>query len=157
MKANIGISEENKKKVVDLLNVVLADEFLLYTKTLNFHWNLTGHSFAEIHEFLDKQYHQMQEMIDSVAERIRQVGGFSAGSLNEFLKLGRLKEVPGKRAPTDVILKNLLVDHETIITHLRKDLKLCDEKYGDMGTSDFLTGLMELHEKMAWMIRSYSE
>ena len=55
------------------------------------------------------------------------------------------------------MIKNLVDDHESVIVLLRKDLDLCDEKYSDKGTCDFLTGLMEEHEKMAWMLRAYLE
>jgi starvation-inducible DNA-binding protein len=53
------------------------------------------------------------------------------------------------------MVANLVTDHETVIRNLRHDLRACDEEYDDMGTSDFLTGLMEIHEEMAWMLRAF--
>jgi len=156
MKPNIGITEKNREKVAGILNVLIADEFVLYTKTLNFHWNLCGPSFLELHELLDKQYNQLQQMIDLIAERTRQLGEDSAGTLKEFLQKTRLKESLEK-PPAIRMLKILLTDHETVISELRKDVKDCDKKYEDQGTTDFLTGLMKDHEKMAWMLRSYLE
>ena len=157
MNSNIGIAKNDQQKVVEILNILLSDEYILYTKTLNFHWNVTGKSFAELHKFLEGQYEEMQEIIDGVAERTRKVGGNALGSLKEFLQKTRLKESPGGKHDAISMLKNLLADHEAMIRELRKDLELCDKKYHDMGTTDFLTGLMEQHEKMAWMLRSYLE
>src|SRR5690348_18507691 len=91
---NTGISEENSTKVAEALNQVLADEFVLYTKTLKFHWNIEGRDFHALHLFLDDQYHQLQIIIDAVAERIRKVGHFSTGSMKEFLAAASLKEHP---------------------------------------------------------------
>ena len=92
---NTGISEENTGKVADALNEVLADEFLLYVKTLNFHWNIEGRDFHALHLFLDEQYHQLQVIIDAVAERIRKVGHFATGSMQEFLNNTSLQEHSG--------------------------------------------------------------
>jgi len=156
MKPNIGIKEKDREKVVEILNVLLADEFVLYTKTLNYHWNITGTSFAELHKFLEAQYEEMSGIIDSVAERTKKIGGNALGTLKEFSQQTRLKEFPGQVLEALKMIKGLLSDHEALIVHLRKDLELCDEKYNDKGTCDFLTGLMEQHEKMAWMLRSYT-
>lgn len=155
MKINIGISEKNVASVVSLLNKQLSNEYVLYTKTLNYHWNITSPSFMELHKFLDTQYQELQEIIDSVAERIRNLDGQTFGTLREFLKNTDLKEAPGKKLSATQMLKNLLNDHERVIVLLRKDVDLCEEKYKDKGTCDFLTGIMETHEKMAWILRSY--
>ena len=157
MKTNIGINEKNRKAVVAILNSVLSNEFLLYTKTRNYHWNVTGSDFGELHKFFEAQYEELDDMMDEAAERARSVGGVSFGTMTEFLKSSTLKEFPGVVPPAETMIANLLQDHETTIQKLRQDLEACAEKYQDMGTSDFLTGLMEQHEKMAWMLRSYLE
>ena len=81
--------------------------------------------------------------------------GMAAGSLEEFLKLTHLPEEPNKKFDAKGMLAALLADHESIAQHLRQDLAAIEEKSGDVGTSDFLCGLMQQHEKMAWMLRSY--
>jgi len=155
MKTKIGISAENREKLVQLLNTLLADEFVLYVKTRNFHWNVFGMHFHDLHKFFESQYEALDEVVDQVAERARALGGFAYGSLAEFLKVTRLKEVAGQPLESKAMLKALLEDHESIIRILRKDVKVSSDEYGDAGTSDFLTGLMEAHEKMAWMLRSF--
>lgn len=157
MKLNIGISDKDRKSVVDILNQLLSDEYILYTKTRNHHWNVTGSDFNELHKFFEGQYEELDGIIDSVAERARSLGGKSLGTLAEFSKHARLKETPGEYPDAQTMIAKLLYDHEALIEGLRVSLKDCVEKFKDMGTSDFLTGIMEQHEKMAWMLRSYLE
>jgi starvation-inducible DNA-binding protein len=156
MKPNIGLTDKQRSTVVDILNAVLADEFVLYVKTRNFHWNVVGTDFGELHKFFEEQYEALDEIADEVAERARSLGGEAAGSLKAFLETTRLKEHQGRRPGSAAMLKQLLLDHETVISQLRKDVATCSD-LGDEGTTDYLTGLMEQHEKMAWMIRSYLE
>ena len=155
MKPHVGITDKDRQRSVEILNHLLADEYLLYTKTRNYHWNITGSNFNELHKFFESQYTALEEIIDEVAERARSLGGRSLGTLKEFLNETRLKESPGESPKARKMLTTLLVDHETMVRHLREDLATCADRLHDMGTSDFLTGLMEQHEKMAWMLRSF--
>ena len=155
MKPNIGISESNLKSVTELLSVVLADSVMLYTKTRKFHWNVCGDSFMELHKLFESQYKELEEAIDEIAERISKFGGKTIGTLSEFGKLATLKEHPGKYPSSKDMLQELLTDHESVIIHLRKSVDVCAEKYHDAGTADFLTGLMENHETIAWTLRRY--
>ncbi len=159
MHTNIGISEKNLDAVRDILNRVLSDEYVLYTKTRNFHWNVTGPHFHDYHKFFEAQFEEINGIIDEVAERTRQLGGRTSGSLAEFMKTARLKEVPGRREPLEAkkMIRLLLEDQEALIVSLRRDQESVDAKYKDAGTCDFLTGVMEQHEKMAWMLRSHLE
>lgn len=155
MKPNIGISDKDRKSVAGILNQLLADEYVLYTKTRNYHWNVTGPHFSELHKFFESQYEELNDIVDEVAERARSLGSVSLGSLKEFLAHTKLKETAGAELGAQKMIANLLADHEHVIRSLREALAACAERYGDMGTSDFLTGLMEQHEKMAWMLRAY--
>jgi starvation-inducible DNA-binding protein len=152
---NIGISQQNREGVVKILNTLLADEYILYTKTRNYHWNVTGSHFNDRHKFFQEQYEKLDELIDEIAERTRTIGGMSLATLTEFVKESRLKESPGEYPGDLKMISKLLGDHERIIRNLRSDLEICDKKYQDIGTNDFLTGLMEIHEKMAWMLRAH--
>jgi len=153
-KPNIGISDRNREGVAQILNAVLSDEFVLYTTTRNFHWNVVGLQFSELHKFFDAQYQELNTVVDEVAERTRALGGRALGTLAEFLEHTRLRERPEPHDAQGMIAA-LLSDHEVLIRHLREDSNACEEKYQDKGTDDFLTGLMEQHEKMAWMLRSF--
>ena len=156
MSPNIGIAESERKKIVTILNTLLADEYLLYTKTRNYHWNVVGPQFNDLHKFFEGQYGELNEVIDDMAERARTLGGAATASLTEFRDAARLKEHPGHYPAAEEMLANLLGDHETVIRQLRDDVDTTANAH-DMGTSDFLTGLMERHEKMAWMLRAFME
>lgn len=156
MKPNIGITDKNLKAICTVLNNCLADSHILYFKLRKYHWNLKGDNFMELHKVFENQYVQVQEAIDEIAERVSQLGGIAIGTSSEFADLSSLKENPGKN-PTDnmEMVKELLQDHEIIIQSLRKDVDEVGETLKDQGTADFLTGLMEDHEKMAWILRRY--
>lgn len=153
-KANIGLTDPNTQAVAAILGRVLADAHILYIKTRNYHWNITGPLFQSLHAMFEEQYDALAEDIDAIAERIRTIGAPAIGTLTEFLQHATLSEHPGTYPDAMTMVANLLADHEAIIRNLRKDLRACDEEYDDMGTSDFLTGLMERHEKTAWMLRA---
>jgi starvation-inducible DNA-binding protein len=155
MTVNIGIPDENRQRVVAILNTLLADEFLLYTKTRNFHWNVTGPQFNDLHKFFEAQYEALDDTIDEVAERARALGGRAFGTLEEFRGSARLGEKPGVVPGARDMLATLLADHEALIRSLREDITTVTERHQDVGTSDFLTGLLEQHEKSAWMLRSF--
>lgn len=154
MKANIGISPANSKAVALILNKILANETILYTKTRNYHWNIESPSFMEIHKFFEAQYTELAILIDEVAERVRKIGHFAEGRLKDFIKLADLEE-PEYTDKQDEQIKNLLDDHETMARTIRNQIETVDEKHKDAGTADFLTGLLKHHETMAWMLRSY--
>ena len=155
-KIKIGLDDGSVEKIIRILNSTLADEYLLLTKTKNYHWNVVDPRFNDLHKFFDEQYGQISEIVDEVAERVRSVGGKTIATMTEFLQITRLKENPSEYPNANTMLENLLNDHETIVRQLRKDLETC-EQLGDAGTTDFLTGIMEEHEKMAWMLRSFLE
>ena len=154
MKANIGLTDKNAQKIALLLNKLLADEQVLYAKTRNYHWNYEGDNFMEMHKFYEGQYEELAQLIDDIAERVRSIGHFAEGRLKDYLALTQLTE-PGATSDQQKQVRNLLSDHETIIKMLRNDIKTADEELNDAGTADFFTGVMEKHEKIGWMLRSY--
>lgn len=154
MKANIGLTEKNSQAIAEKLNSILADEFLLALKTRNYHWNVEGPNFMEMHKFYEGIYDELDEIVDEVAERVRTLGHYAEGRMVDFLKLTNLQEGAYSNKQ-NIQLKSLLDDHETMVRQLRKDIDLMQDKYKDAGNADFLTGLMEKHEKWAWFIRSY--
>lgn len=157
LKADVGLTDRQREAVVDILNARLSDNVTLYVKTRKYHWNVRGIEFAQLHEFFEKQYDQLEESMDEIAERVRQVGGIAFGTMEEFLQATALKEQPGVNPDAYGMIGDLLHDHETVIKQLRKDVDATADEHHDLGTSDFLTGLMEAHEKMAWMLRAHLE
>ena len=150
---NIGLSAETRQKIATILNKLLSDEYVLYTKTLKFHWNVTGIVFHDFHEAFKEQYEKLFTIVDDIAERARALGALAPGSLQEFSTFTRLKEIKAEKlTPLDMV-KQLLADHESIIRQLRNDIAEID-KLGDSVTSNFLQEIAAKHEKIAWMLRA---
>lgn len=154
---DIGLTEQQRAGVAGILDQTLSDLYVLFTKTRNYHWNVVGMHFRDLHKLLEEQYEELDTAIDLVAERSRKIGAPALGTLKEFLAHATLKEQPGDYPDAYTMLSNLCSDHEAVIKSLRQAADDCEEKYQDMGTNDFLIGLMQEHEKMAWMLRSYLE
>jgi starvation-inducible DNA-binding protein len=155
MKTETLITAVNCQAVANELAKVLADETVLYTKTKNAHWNVEGPDFYDKHKFFETQFGQLDEIIDNVAERIRSIGHYAPATLKSYLSLTHLTEQTKQQNMSEGFIKELLQDHESIIIHLREQIKTVATDLHDLGTSDFITGLMESHEKMAWFLRSH--
>lgn len=156
MKPHLGLPDKSRATVLALLGRLLADEHVLYVKSRNFHWNVTGPDFGPLHALFETHYDALAETIDEIAERIRSLGGVAPGSMKEFLKLTRLDEQPGSKLAPEKMLTELLADHESVIRSLRDDIETAAAA-GDAGTNDFLVGVLEAHEKTAWMLRAHLE
>jgi starvation-inducible DNA-binding protein len=154
---NIGLTEKQRKGVIKLLNHDLADSYLLLVKTKKYHWDIIGPQFRTLHQLWEEHYEAITLNIDAIAERIRALGGYPAGTMEEFLKLASLKEHPGDIPLATQMVSRLVHDHEQIIRNLRDHVNQCSQEFHDEGTADFLTGLMEQHEQVAWMLRSFLE
>jgi len=150
----IGISDYNLQEAASFLNTLLADEYVVYTKTRKAYWNVTGINFAELHKVFQIQSDSLDMIIDSVAERTRSLGHFALGSMKDFLAVTNLSEENHESNKPEKIIRWILNDHETIIRIIRNKVADFSDKYRDAGTADFITELMEQHEKMAWVLRS---
>jgi starvation-inducible DNA-binding protein len=154
MKLNTGLTDAERAGAVAILTLLLADEYVLYTKTRNYHWNVTGPHFHDLHKLFESQYDFIDGKIDEIAEFIRSLGEKSPGSLREFLKSTRIKEDAGADVTASQMLHHLLADHEAVIRQLRLDVDKAGNKLHAADVADFLTGLLEEHQKTAWMLRA---
>jgi starvation-inducible DNA-binding protein len=149
---DIGISATDRQSIADALVRVLADTYTLYLKTHNYHWNVTGPQFNDLHAMFMTQYTELWTSVDLIAERVRSLGHFAPGSYKAFAKLTSIKEeedVP----PASQMLENLLKGHETVARTCREAFPAA-EKPSDQATMDLLTQRLQVHEKTAWMLRS---
>jgi starvation-inducible DNA-binding protein len=156
-KLNIGLSQEQRNGVCELLNKDLADTYLLLIKTKKYHWDVTGPEFRSLHTLWEEQYEILDANIDAIAERVRALGNYPVGTAKGFLEYTSIQEHSGDIPNSQQMVANLVDDHEQIIRNLREHVDQCDEQFDDQGTADFLTGIMEQHEEMAWMLRSFLE
>ena len=155
MNPYIDTSDNNLKEVAARLNTLLADEYVLYSKTHKAHGSIRGKNFNELHKFFENQYEALRKIINDTAERVRALGHYEQGSLKEFLKVARLNEENDSSNDEHIIIQKLLEDHEAVIRSIGKDINIIADDYEDLGTALFTTGIMEHHEKMAWKLRSY--
>ena len=149
---NIGIEEKDRKAVCRGLSKLLADSYLLYLKTQNYHWNVTGPMFPQLHALFEAQYRELAEAIDEIAERIRALGEFAPGTFASFSKVASIKE-EGTVPAAEELIQNLVHGNELVVTTARETISLTDDCEDDV-TADLLVERMQVHEKNAWMLRS---
>lgn len=149
---NIGISDKDRRVICRGLSKLLADSYLLYLKTQNYHWNVTGKMFHSLHTLFEEQYKDLASSIDDIAERIRALGEFAPGSFSNFIKVTSIKEENNVPTAEEMIL-NLLQGNEAVVSTAREIIPLTDSCEDDV-TADLLVERMQRHEKNAWMLRS---
>jgi starvation-inducible DNA-binding protein len=154
---NIGLTEAQRQSVVTLLNQDLADSYLLLVKTKKYHWDVVGAQFMTLHKLWQEHYEALTVNVDVIAERVRTLGGYPIGTMEGFLRICSLKEHPGNVPTATEMVAQLVDDHEQVVRNLRGHVDQCANEFKDDGTADFLTGLMEQHEQIAWMLRSFLE
>jgi len=155
MEINIGISETNRQKIADELSKVLADSYMLYLKTHNFHWNVTGEHFHSLHEQFEEQYTELADAVDEIAERIRALGHKAPGTFKEFHQLTSIEEDTEKPEAMEMV-RRLAVANEQVLRTARKALDPAKDA-DDEATIDLLTQRLHVHSKTAWMLRSHLE
>jgi starvation-inducible DNA-binding protein len=152
MKIEIGISEPNRKKISQGLSKLLADSFILYLKTHNFHWNVEGPMFNTLHVMFMDQYTELWNALDLIAERLRALGSYAPGSYKKYSQLSSITESEDHVSAKEMI-KQLLQGHEAVAKTARAVLPMAEEG-SDEATIDLLVQRLQIHEKTAWMLRS---
>ena len=147
-----GISTRARASIANGLSRVLADTYVLYLKTHNFHWNVEGPMFQTLHQMFMDQYTEAWNAIDPIAERIRALGHYAPGSYRQFVKLASIKESEGVPKAGKMV-RELILGQEAVARTARGVLPLA-ERANDQPTLDLLTQRLNVHEKNAWMLRS---
>lgn len=149
---NIGISEQDRNIVADKLKRLLADSYTLYLQTHNFHWNVTGSRFRELHLMFEEHYTELAVAVDDIAERIRTLGVEAPGTYKAFSQLSSIEEVEGVPEANEMI-RILNESHEIVVRTCREALKPAQEA-GDESSVALISDRMRIHEKTAWMLRA---
>jgi starvation-inducible DNA-binding protein len=152
MVMDTGISAKDRSAIAGGLSRLLADTYILYLKTHNFHWNVEGPMFQTLHQMFMDQYTEAWNAIDPIAERIRALGHYAPGSYKQYIKLAAVKEAEGV-PKAEKMVRELIDGQETVARTARSVLPLA-EKANDQPTLDLLTQRLDIHEKNAWMLRS---
>ncbi|MBJ7555548.1 Dps family protein [Marinomonas spartinae] len=149
---DIGINKENRSEISEGLKCLLADSYTLYLQTHNFHWNVTGPQFRELHLMFEEQYQELALAVDDIAERIRTLDVPAPGTYKAFAELSSVKEVDGIPSSADMV-KLLTKGHEQVVKTARKVLKVAQEA-DDESSASLVSDRMRVHEKTAWMLRA---
>jgi starvation-inducible DNA-binding protein len=152
MEIDVGLEPNERARASEELKKLLADTYTLYLKTHNYHWNVTGPSFATLHALFMEQYTELWAAVDEVAERIRALGAEAPGSYKEFAALTSINE-DAKLPDAGGMIRNLVLGHEAVVKTARKVLQVAQEA-GDDATVDLATQRIRIGEKTAWMLRS---
>ncbi len=146
----------DRKKItttVEELNVLLADYHLYYQKLRNFHWNIIGKSFFDLHEKFEEMYDDAVLKIDEIAERILTLRFQPTSNLSDYLKMSNLEESKSELTD-DEMVRTLLKDHGKILNQMRKVVEVAD-KAGDEGTIDLIGAYIRELEKTSWMLDAW--
>ena len=154
-KIDIGIDEKDRRTIAEGLSRLLADNFSLYLKTHNFHWNVKGPMFQTLHVMFMEQYNELWNALDEIAERIRALGFPAPGTYGEFTRLSSIKDEEGVPSAQQMI-RSLVEGQEAVARTARSVFPIVDGA-SDEPTADLLTQRMQVHEKTAWMLRSLLE
>lgn len=155
MKIQIGIADNHRQAIANQLIKILADENVLYIKTKNAHWNVEGADYYDKHTFFETQCKQLDNIINSIAERIRSLGHYVPATLQSYLSLTHFTEQNGEKHNSQAFITVLLQDHQSLILILCEYIMSCKDDLHDIATSHFITRLLEVHQKMAWFLRSH--
>lgn len=147
--------QKHELATANALNILLANEFVLYLKTRKAHWNVTGADFYGKHVFFESQYQQLEQIIDELAERIRISGHFPVASLSGYLALTQISEQTSATTASGSLISDLLQDHNTQLHTIYRTLREVSAALTDSGIAGYLSALAEKHEKMAWMLRAH--
>lgn len=156
MKRSVETSNQTNRVVGAFLNLLLADEYVLYTKTRTAHWNVDGTNYFELHVSLENQYNTLDSMIDEIAEQIRSLGHYALGSLEDFVSAAQMTGDHQNFRKTTKILETLHTDHEMIMGILQREILSVSELLNATNTALFLSRLLEQHQRMAWMLSTLS-
>jgi starvation-inducible DNA-binding protein len=155
MHQQINSTDEELGEVAQSLNALLADEYQLYVTTRRAQREIKETNFNGMDKFFENQFEVLEKIIQSTDERVRTFGRFSPNSLNDFLKVGRLNGSNQGTYDQRNIINKLLEHHKLIIDLLRSDITTTVEIHNDSETASFLSGLLEQHEKIVWMLKSH--
>jgi starvation-inducible DNA-binding protein len=145
------LGAEATKDLTGGLNVLLADVFALYLKTKNFHWHMSGPHFRDYHLLLDEQADQILAITDTIAERVRKLGGTTLRSVGHIARLQRLVDNDAEYVSPLDMLAELREDNQRLAASMRAAHGMCDER-GDVATASLLEVWIDEAERRVWFL-----
>lgn len=149
----LGFDKKETARLVETMNTLLANYHLHYQKLRNFHWNVKGADFFDLHEQFEERYNISKESIDEIAERIRVFGHTPLSNLSDYMKHSNIKEA-GTDVEANDMVAEILKDYEILLSFLTDSMNAAID-IGDVGTEDMLNTLIQDMEKHHWMLSSF--
>ena len=149
--ASQGLGAEAVQQIASQLSPLLADVFVLYLKSKNFHWHMTGPHFRDYHLLLDEQAEQVFAMSDDIAERARKLGAATLHSISDISRHQRLKDDNRDSMVPEEMLAELRDDNRELAGFLREAHEIC-AKYNDVATTSFIEVWIDQTERRAWFL-----
>lgn len=151
-----GLDPAYAKKLADALNVYLANLHVTLIKIHNFHWNVVGVDFIDFHKELDMVYEEVNNEIDRIAERIKMLGFYPLGSLQDFVRYATLQEAPSMPYDTFTIAYLVANDFSATARYLREVDEFVRETTDEF-TIDLIANALAFYEKYVWFFTAYLE
>lgn len=145
------LKEKDRLEIAESVNPLVADAFALYVKTKNFHWHLSSTHFRDYHLLFDEQADQIFAMIDTLAERIRKLGGTTIRSIGHIARLQTIADSDEAFLDANQMLFQLLEDNKNFTASMRAAHKVCDDA-GDCATTSILEIFIDETERRTWFL-----
>jgi starvation-inducible DNA-binding protein len=149
----MSTTAESNKQVVEGLRQIVADTYALMGQTHLCHWNVEGPGFFALHTAFEEQYTELFNAVDEIAERVRALGAYAPGGLSNLATMAGFKEIEEK-TPAEEMVQSLHAQHLILVKNAKKVANAAAEA-GDNETEDLMIARIQVHEKTAWMLKSY--
>lgn len=151
----LNMKEENVLPIVVELNKLLADYHIYYQKLRNFHWNIAGKNFFDLHEKFEEMYNDAKIKIDEIAERVLTLRYHPMSNLSEYIEIASIEESTNAKSDHDMVIQ-LLKDHKLLLAQMNTVIEKAN-KIGDEGTIDLIGAYIRELEKKSWMLDAWSK
>ncbi|WP_299582800.1 Dps family protein [uncultured Sunxiuqinia sp.] len=151
----LGFNQKDTSELIEQINRLISSYHVHYQKLRNFHWNVTGKDFFDLHEKFEELYDFSKVNIDDLAERVRVFGAHPTATLQEYLTISKIQEPEGIPGPEEMV-GQILSDFEILLSQMINVLETAND-LGDVSTIDLVNSMVKQTEKYFWMFTSWME
>ncbi|MBI9058236.1 MAG: DNA starvation/stationary phase protection protein [Labilibaculum sp.] len=154
LKSNEALVELNaQEREIEQLQILLANYQLYYQNLRNFHWNVGGNDFFELHAKFEELYNDASDKVDEVAERVLTLGGHPLGNFSDYVAISTIQEANSNCSGSDMV--NQVIESHNILIGKVKEVIVEANENDDEGTLDILPAYVSYLEKLNWMFKAY--
>lgn len=149
----LGWTTEETERISIVLNELLANYSVHYQKLRNYHWNVKGSDFFDLHTEFEDQYNEARDHIDAIAERIRVFGKTPLSTMREYLEISEIKETSSELS-SDIMVREVLSDYRILLQYMFAVVDVAVDQ-GDSGSEEMIKGFINSIEKHHWMLSAF--